>query len=206
MLVTLLTLVALSVLLLQHIRYLQAVTEVARVKADFAAQSGVAHAATERTFTEQGDLLRFADSSSAFLRTLPWGLMKACNGSGYIGQNQVDADSFAWSGSACGIQERHLLWRRFTPIDYDGLNTNCRGYCGWSHGDYRWHTPGEKQPPHLPVAGKCLAEIRQSVTLRGQAHAGDFICFVCVISERFFRHPLRSQGFFGARPRDHRAP
>ena len=76
MLVTLLTLVALSVLLLQHIRYLQAVTEVARVKADFAAQSGVARAAAEQSFREQGNLLRFADSSSAFVRTLPWGLMK----------------------------------------------------------------------------------------------------------------------------------
>lgn len=156
MLVTLLTLVALSVLLLQHIRYLQAVTEVARVKADFAAQSGVARAAAEQSFREQGNLLRFADSSSAFVRTLPWGLMKLAVVQGASGR--IKSARMALLGAApppeyksaiCfGGASRQLIMTGSTQI----VGDISVGPMGTTVGTL----PGEKQPPHLPVKGTVL--------------------------------------------------
>lgn len=154
MLVTLLTLVALSVLTLQRVRQLQALSEVARVKADYAAQSAIACAAAERQYWEQGHLLAFPDSSSAAIRTLPWGILKLAvvqGSSARIRSRRITllgaAPPAEYKNAICyGSPSRQLILTGSTQI----TGTVLTGTMGPTVGTL----PGEKQPRHLPVAGR----------------------------------------------------
>jgi hypothetical protein len=153
MLVVLLSLVAFSVLLLQHIRYLNAVADVARVKAELAAQSGVAYAATGRRAGEGREVLGFADSSRATVRTLPWGVMKLAIVQGVSGR--ITASRTAILGGTPPPEYKHALC--FGNPSHQLILTGSTQITGdvavGSMGVTVGTLPGEKQPAHLPVSG-----------------------------------------------------
>ncbi|MBK7256275.1 MAG: hypothetical protein IPI01_00310 [Ignavibacteriae bacterium] len=156
MLVLLLTMVALSVLLMGHLRTLQAVADVARVRAELAAQSGVARAATDRDVRDHASLLVFADSSSATVRTLPWGLFKLAIVRGRA--SRATATRTALLGAApppayryaltFGSASRQLILTGSSEI----VGDLALGPMGATVGTL----PGERQPPRLPVSGTIL--------------------------------------------------
>jgi cytoskeletal protein CcmA (bactofilin family) len=153
MLVMLLTLVSLSVLLLQHIRHLEALAGVARVKSDFAAQSAIALASTERAFSEHGRLLTFQDSSSALVRTIPWGILKLALAEGRSGRITSRRTALLgaqppapYKNAICyDSPSRQLILTGSTEI----TGSVFTGPMGAAVGSL----PGERQPRHLPVAG-----------------------------------------------------
>jgi hypothetical protein len=89
-LVTILTLVAFSVLLLDCLQRQMALRQVARVKAEFAAQSGVARV-LESDPSQQGPWepfaerrFRFEDGSEASVRVQPWGVYHLAESRGFF--------------------------------------------------------------------------------------------------------------------------
>lgn len=156
MLVVVLSLVALSVLLMQHLRYLNTLRDVACLKAEYAAQSGIALAASEHGFRGEETHLQFGDSSSATIRTLPWGLMKLALVRGHSAS--ITAARVALLGAKpppeyklaffMGNASRQLILTGSAEITGDlGL-----GPRGASVGTLA----GERQPSRLPVVGRIL--------------------------------------------------
>jgi hypothetical protein len=182
MLVTVLTLVAMAILLMQHLRYLQSVSDMARVKADLAAQSGIALAASQREFREDPLLVRFSDSSSASIRTIPWGLLKLAVVEGASGRMRstrvallgaVPPSSYrnaiCFSGSS-----RQLIMTGTTAVAGDVVV----GPMGVAVGAL----PGAARPPRLPVAGNVVRNAQvSSPALDGELLERSFAPFVAFL-------------------------
>jgi cytoskeletal protein CcmA (bactofilin family) len=182
MLVTVLTLVAMSVLLMQHLRYLQAVSDVARAKAELAAQSGIALAASQREFREDPLLVSFSDSSSASIRTVPWGLLKLAVVEGVSGRMRSTrvallgaAPPSSYRNAICfGGSSRQLIMTGTTSVAGDVVV----GPMGVAVGAL----PGAARPPRLPVAGNVVRNPQvSSPALDGELLERSFAPFVAFL-------------------------
>jgi|WetSurMetagenome_2_1015567.scaffolds.fasta_scaffold143693_2 hypothetical protein len=182
MLVTVLTLVAMSILLMQHLRYLQAAGDVARVKSELAAQSGIALAASQREFREDPLLVRFSDSSSASIRTLAWGLLKLAvveGASGRMRSSRVAllgaAPPSSYRNAICfGGSSRQLMMTGTTAVAGDVVV----GPMGVAVGAL----PGAARPPRLPVAGNIVRNAQvSSPALDGELLERSFAPFVAFL-------------------------
>jgi hypothetical protein len=182
MLVTVLTLVAMSVLLMQHLRYLQAVGDVARVKAEFATQSGIALAASQQEFREDPLLVRFSNSSSASIRTLPWGLLKLAVVEGSSGRMRSmrvallgAAPPSSYRNAICfSGSSRQLIMSGTTAVAGDVVV----GPMGVAVGVL----PGAARPPRLPVAGNVVRNAQvSSPALDGELLERSFAPFVAFL-------------------------
>jgi hypothetical protein len=153
MLMLILTLLAMSVLLMQHLRRMQAVMDVARVRADLAAQSGIARALSEPSSGRGNQTYEFADSSVAVVRIRPWGLITLAKSEGRASRARASRTALLGSTPpACyryaltfGNPSRQLILTGSATI----TGNLALGPMGATVGTL----PGERQPRHLPVTG-----------------------------------------------------
>ncbi len=153
MLMLILTLLAMSVLLMQHLRRMQAVMDVARVRADLASQSGITRALSEPSSGRGIRTYEFADSSVAVVRTRPWGLLTLAESEGRAGR--AHASRTALLGALPPECYRYAL--TFANPSRQLILTGSASIAGdlalGSMGATVGTLPGERQPRSLPVTG-----------------------------------------------------
>ncbi|CAG0994012.1 hypothetical protein ANRL2_03426 [Anaerolineae bacterium] len=153
MLMLILTLLAMSVLLMQHLRRMQAVMDVARVRADLAAQSGIARALSEPSSGRGIRTYQFADSSVAVVRTRPWGLLTLAESEGRA--SRAHASRTALLGASPPECYRYALTfaNPSRQLILTGSATIAGDLALGSMGAAVGTLPGEQQPRQLPVTG-----------------------------------------------------
>lgn len=153
MLMLILTLLAMSVLLMQHLRRMQAVMDVARVRADLAAQSGIARALCEPSVGRGVHTYEFADSSVAVVRRRPWGLLTLAESEGRASRARASRTALLGATPPEGYRYALTFADPSRQLILTGSATIAGDLALGPMGATVGTLPGERQPRHLPVSG-----------------------------------------------------
>ena len=157
MLVTILSLVAYSVLALEYLERKSALLDVARIKAEHAAQSGIVCMASEiQVGSLTGSVREFSlyDGSRAFVRVVPWGALYLIESRGVVGK--VTATRRATLGARPGkafslaLSLGNTSHQLILTGDASIIGDVAVGPAGVSTGQLH----GYPTPPFVPIQGK----------------------------------------------------
>jgi hypothetical protein len=165
MVVTILGLVAYSVIMLQHVRRMIAVKEIARSKARNAGQSIIAEYASHRRedpdMTQEFTTLTphmYSDGAEASLRVYPWGLYELAVARGWAGR-AVEVQTAVLASVPDSLFKRALC---FGNLEHDLIltgRTKITGDVSLRRGSASVGTlPDVKPPRFLPVTGSIKRE------------------------------------------------